>query len=376
MKERNGKRKYMQYGKHLAAVFVLAMAFCLGSLSGGGQKTAQAITRAQVNKKIVALKKQVKSLEKKVAAAKKKEKKETKGTVLIMGKIISWSPFIVQDGFLKRGSYFWVEKSENMTRLITQTLGDVKLTGKYRTYNGITCEVCRAVKTSSKSAGYKKQLAKKKKQLRDYQNSLKEQIVLKETNLGVGKKGKVNSSWKYSGKYNKVTWKTSDSKVVKIDSHGKMTGIKQGRAVVTAVCSLSKKKSKCTVIVRDYFSVYNAATGEEIDFDDEIETQENTLQLRCEFSSKSTKDTFTYECKNKDGKATISEDGLITFSKYGTVKITVSSSYVYQDFTVTYVEPEEEGELEEEQEDPWEEEADPWEEDYEEEEDEYYMSKY
>lgn len=344
----------MKGKKRILASVVLVVVLCMGIGFAGGQKTAQAVTKAQVNKKITALKKQIKSLEKKVAAAKKKEKKESKGTVTIMGTIVSRNPFIVHENLLGRSSYYWVEDSQNLTNLITQSLGTVKLTGKYRNYNGYTCAVCKAVKTSNKSAKYKEQLAKKKKQLRSYQNALKEKIILKETNVGVGEKANVKAYWKYSGKYNTVKWKSSNSGVAKIDSHGKISGVKQGKAVITATCSLSKKKSQCTVYVRDYFHVYNAATGEEIYSDDEIETTEKTVPLKCEFSSKNTKDTFEYKCENDDGEATISKDGLITFSKYGTVYITVSSSYVYTEFTVTYQSDSEDWYMEEEDEE-WEE---------------------
>ena len=332
----------MKNKKRLLTYFVLVVGLCMSVLLGGEQKNAQAITKAQVNKKITTLKKQVKSLEKKVAAAKKKEKKEGKGTVSVWGTIISRNPFILYENLFGVETYYWVENSNNLTNLITQSLGTVKLTGKYRNYNGITCAVCKAVKVSNKSAKYQKELNKKKKQLRDYQNSLKEQLILKETEVELGKTAKVRRSWKYSGKYNTIKWKSSNSKVAKIDSHGKIKGLKQGKAVITAVCSLSKKKSKCTVYVRDYFHVYNASTGKEIYHDDEIETSKNTLQLKCKFSNKNTKDSFEYKCKNYDGKATISKTGLITFSKCGSVRITVSSSYVYTSFNLTY-EPEDEG---------------------------------
>ena len=47
----------------------------------------------------------------------------------------------------------------------------------------------------------------------------------------------------------RVSWKSSDKKVVSVNKSGKITGLKKGKATITAVCG-GKKKS-CQVTVND-----------------------------------------------------------------------------------------------------------------------------
>ena len=103
----------MKNKKRLLTYFVLVVGLCMSVLLGGEQKNAQAITKAQVNKKITTLKKQVKSLEKRVAAAKKIEMKEGKGTVSVWGTIISRNPIILYENLFGVETYYWVENSNN-----------------------------------------------------------------------------------------------------------------------------------------------------------------------------------------------------------------------------------------------------------------------
>lgn len=55
-------------------------------------------------------------------------------------------------------------------------------------------------------------------------------------------------SLKVLGIKKKVTWKSSNSKVAKVNKNGKVTGLKQGNA--TIVAKVAKKKLKCKVIVK------------------------------------------------------------------------------------------------------------------------------
>ena len=343
----------MKKKKCLLLGIILILGLYVGMFYGGGQSTAQAMTKKQVEKKIVTLKKEIKKLEKKKKAEEKKEKKQGKGTTAIMGEIICRNPFIVYQSY--GDSYYWVTNSNNLNNLFTQTYGYVKLTGKYRKYNGGTCAVCKAVKVSSKSLKYKETISKKKKQLSTYQNSLKEKMLLWDTEFEINQKQKVDCRWMYSGKYNTVKWKSSDTKVATVDSSGVVTGISQGKTVITAICSLSKKETQCVVYVRDYFHVFNNSTGEEIFANDDVYIGEKTLQINCNFDNSNTKDTFTYKCESDENIASISQDGLITFNECGEAKITVSSSYVYTEFTVYYY-----GEQENNPEDDWNDTEDDW----------------
>jgi len=47
----------------------------------------------------------------------------------------------------------------------------------------------------------------------------------------------------------KVTWKTSDSKIAKVDKSGKVTAVKEGKATITVTSVNGKKSAKCSVVV-------------------------------------------------------------------------------------------------------------------------------
>lgn len=311
--------------------FVILLGLCLGI---SFNSNAQAATKKQVKNKIVTLKKDIKKLETQKKKALALEKKQKKGTTAIMGKIISRNPFIVYQSLFS-DSYYWVNNSKNLDNLITMTSGYVKLSGKYKTYNGITCAVCTAVKVSNKSYDIKNKIKKKKKELSAYQNSLKEKVNLKDQFIYCDKSKKISYSWKYSGKYNSIKWKSSNTSVAKIDSKGKITAIKQGKTTITAKCSLSGNTSRCVLTVADDFDVMTD-DGKIIEPDDEFLTSNPTLQLKAKFYSSETKDNFTYEVECDNNEATISNDGLLTFNKEGVVTVTVSSSYLYTTFTVEY----------------------------------------
>ena len=59
---------------------------------------------------------------------------------------------------------------------------------------------------------------------------------------------------KMSGTKSKVTWKSSDKSVAKVDKNGKVTAKKVGKATITA--TVNKKKYKCKVTVKSTIFVY------------------------------------------------------------------------------------------------------------------------
>lgn len=315
----------MKKGKKLFLGLFLVSALCFGILYGGGNKTANAAMNSKkIQKKITTLKKEIKELQKKKAKEKKKEKKQSKGTTSIMGEVISTNPYILYQSFGEE-AYYWVENSKYMKWFLGQGYGDVKLTGKYRNYSGITCAVCKAAKVGSKSFKYETQIEKKKKELSNCKNSLNEKVILSKTKVKIDNKKKINYKWKYSGKYNTIKWKSSNPDIATIDSKGNITGYKQGEVTITATCSLSGKKTQCVVDIWDDFHVY-------ADYDEStdgkyniIECDKKSIKLNCEFYHSETKDTFTYKCD--EDVASITQDGVLTFKCRETVEVEVSSSY-------------------------------------------------
>src|SRR5471030_1619316 len=78
-------------------------------------------------------------------------------------------------------------------------------------------------------------------------------VTLNETSVSVvkGNTKAINATLAPSTATNKaVTWKSSNTKVAKVDSNGKITGIAKGTATITCtVKDVSKKKATCKVTV-------------------------------------------------------------------------------------------------------------------------------
>lgn len=326
----------MKREKSLFSGLFIVLVLCFGVLYGGNHITANAaMTQNQIKKKIVTLNKEIKNLQKKKAAEEKKEKKQAKGTESIVGEIISISPYIIYQDLVFSESYYWVENSKYMNAYMGFGTGYVKLTGKYRDYNGTTCTVCKAVKVGTKSLKYQNTIEKKKKELKNCKNSLKEKVTLSNTKIKVNQKKKMKYKWKYSGKYNTIKWKSSDTDIATIDSKGNITGHKQGEVTITATCSVSGNKSECTVCIYDDFRVYADIDDEYVEIcdGDLINISEKQVQITCEFLNSNTKDTITYEC---DGDtASITQDGLLSFEySGGYAAIKISSLYKSIEFEV------------------------------------------
>lgn len=329
----------MKKGKNLVFGLFLMSALCFGLFYGGNYKTANAATNSkEIQKKITTLKKEIKELQKKRAVEKKKEKKQAKGTTPIMGEIISTNPYIVYQSLFEE-AYYWVENSKYMRYFLGQGTGDVKLTGKYRNYNGITCAVCKAVKVGNKSLKYETIIEKKEKELSNCKNSLKEKVVLSKTKIKINQKKKIKYKWKYSGKYNTIKWKSSNTDIATIDNNGYITGYKQGEVTITATCSLSGEKTQCIVDIWDDFHVYADNYEESIDDNyDYIQCNQKSIKFTYKFSNPETKDTVTYNCDTS--VASITQDGVLTFKYPETVDVEVKSSYKSVTFSVECTAPE------------------------------------
>lgn len=213
---------------------------------------AKAMSKKQVNSEISKLNKEIKKMsgEKKKELA--KEKKQKKGTTAVFGEVISFNPFVLYSSITN--SYYWITDDKNLTRIVTIASGYIKLTGDYNYYEGHTCAVGKAVKTSNKSNDIEKKIKKKKKALKDYKNSLKEKVEFyKSEKIEAGSKSELSWDFKYSGKYNDVKWKSSDTGIATVSKDGIISAKKTGIVEISATCSLSKKTTKCQVEIVEKF---------------------------------------------------------------------------------------------------------------------------
>lgn len=117
-----------------------------------------------------------------------------------------------------------------------------------------------------------------------------------------------------------VTWKSSNSKVAKVSSKGKVTAKKAGKATITAISKTNKKvKATCKI------TVYSKPTKVSLNYGSrEIKTGES-FNLKATVSPKKAKQTVTYSSSNKK-VATVNRSGKVTGKTAGKATITVVST--------------------------------------------------
>lgn len=120
--------------------------------------------------------KQVGKYKKQWKSEKKKYKSQTKGTEAIYGTIESRNPFIVYSSLDR--SYYWVENSKYMNSALTIASGHVKVTGKTKRWNNVTCAVVKAVKVTASPSKYEKLYKDASKKLKDIKNALKNTFTI------------------------------------------------------------------------------------------------------------------------------------------------------------------------------------------------------
>lgn len=144
------------------------------------------------------------------------------------------------------------------------------------------------------------------------------EIILDKTNVNilVGEKTKIDAKINPSTAVNKkIVWTSSNEKVAKVDDNGNITGIGNGKAVITARADGNDKvQAKVNVTVTEVS--LNIENGDKWNI-----LKENTLKLYTDTLVKDAKITYK---SSDETVATVTKDGIVKGIKEGTAKITAS----------------------------------------------------
>ncbi len=239
----------------LSALFLLFAMFFV-SLTLSKPVAVRAATKQQIKEKVKKLEKEVKELEKKKKEAVEKDDKLKKGYQFIYGDLLSTNPFIVKCGIFTGNGYYWVNDSSNMSNLLAYAGGYVKTTGKYKTWNGITCAECKAYKISDeyleKANECDKKIQDNNKLIFWYNAALDATISSygSTTKYKLSKGDKLTlSCYMSETKYNKVLWSSSNESVATVSKKGVVKAVGSGEATITAQASVSGGKVKFKISV-------------------------------------------------------------------------------------------------------------------------------
>ena len=151
------------------------------------------------------------------------------------------------------------------------------------------------------------------------------QIRLNESDLtlkvGASKTIKVVGTIPKDVENKKVTWKSSDTSVATVDSKGKVTAIKNGKATITATSTDGNKvKAKCYVTVITPVSSVSVSPAKKTIF------TRDKLTLKAEILPANASDkSVTWTSSNKK-VATVNSKGVVTPVSKGKVTITVTTN--------------------------------------------------
>lgn len=144
--------------------------------------------------------------------------------------------------------------------------------------------------------------------------------LTKQINIKKGATKKLTATVLPTDSTDKLTWSSSNKKVVTVDKNGKIKGVKTGTATIT-VKTASGKKATCKVTV-----VKNSKKASKITLSSKTLSLSKGKYRQLNASlSKGATDTVTWSSSNKK-VATVDKNGVITALKKGTATITAKTS--------------------------------------------------
>ena len=221
---------------------------------------ANAMTRKQVNSEITKLQKQIKKDKSSYNVSLKKDQDMENSYLKIDGTLYSPDePYIVQmhDFGKQTYSYYHFKTLDNLiitskedggTKLVS---GYAKVSDKTYIFYGTKAYEAEGKEKPHAAADKQASIDRNKKRIKSLKNSKNETISLESTySVVVGQSLTLTPVFKYNtSDINKITWKSSNAKVVKVSKNGNLLGIAPGTATVSAKLSVTGKTYKTTVNV-------------------------------------------------------------------------------------------------------------------------------
>ena len=146
-----------------------------------------------------------------------------------------------------------------------------------------------------------------------------------------------STTLKMSGTTKKVTWKSSNKKVVTVNSKGKVTGKKKGKATITATVNKKNYKSVVTVKKKAVAKEVKKVEVIEVTAEDNVKKLVDYIETKGFDAPKSGYRTIRYEDKYKDGLGEairLLPDDLIQFSSMADMDLAPKGYYGNIVFTI------------------------------------------
>ena len=220
---------------------------------------ANAMTKKQVNSEITSLQKKIKSGKASYNKALKKDQDTLNSYLKVNGVRYYPDPFIVQIKnyrehydlylhFADTSDLTVTDSNDGSTKYVT---GLAVVSDKTMNFYGTTVFEATAKESPHAASDIQTRIRKNQTRVKNLKNSKKESISLNSTyTVNAGQSLTLEPVFKYNtSDINKITWKSSNTKIVKISKNGNLLGIAPGTATVSAKLSVTGKTYKTTVNV-------------------------------------------------------------------------------------------------------------------------------
>ena len=220
---------------------------------------AQAMTKKQVNSEITSLQKKIKKDRNSYNKALKKDQDTINSYFKVDGILYSPDPIIVRiagktsadDKYLKFKSMDNLTVSQFTTGAKQTVTGLAVVSDKTIVFYGTKVYEATAKEAPHSASDKQASIRKNQSRVKSLKNSKRDSISLDPVyTITTGQSLTLQPVFKYdTSDINKITWKSSKSKVVKVSKNGTLLGISPGTATISAKLSVTGKTYKTTVNV-------------------------------------------------------------------------------------------------------------------------------